>query len=124
MNQDGWLFTHENGKRRKGMISAFQGACRRVQKKYGDHLLKDFLIHDLRHTWATWSHAHGADQITLKGMGGWSSLEMVDRYVNPGEKKAREIINSLPAPGRIAEKEITNQITSENLEKAELRQVV
>jgi len=47
VNKEGWLFTHENGKRRKGMISAFQGACRRVQEKYGDHLLKDFHIHDL-----------------------------------------------------------------------------
>ncbi len=57
-------------------------------------------------------------------MGGWSSLEMVDRYVNPGEKKAREIINALPAPGRITEKTRTDQITSENLEKAELLEVV
>lgn len=168
VNKEGWLFTHANGKRRKGMISAFQGACRRVQTKYGDHLLQDFHIHDLRHTFATWSHAHGADALTLKGMGGWQSLAMVDRYVNPGQEKARMITNSLPAPistkeekeerlerlrrdletGEIISREKlsdyqkrmkrekalleektdhqtrTDQITSANLEKVELAQVV
>lgn len=106
------------------MISAFQGACRRVQEKYGEHLLQDFHIHDLRHTWASWSHAHGADQITLMNMGNWSSLEMVSRYTHPAGEKARQITNSLPAPGRITEKKRTDQRTSENLQDSELLEVV
>ena len=121
---EGWLFTHANGKRRKGMISAFQGACRRVQEKYGEHLLQDFHIHDLRHTWASWSHAHGADQILLMKMGNWSSLEMVSRYTHPADEKARQITNSLPAPGRISEKERTDQRTTGNLQDSELLEVV
>lgn len=124
VNKEGWLFTHGNGKRRKGMISAFQGACRRVQEKYGEHLLQDFHIHDIRHTWASWSHAHGADQILLMKMGNWSSLEMVSRYTHPADEKARQITNSLPAPGRITEKERTDQRTTGNLQDSELLEVV
>ena len=128
VKKKGWFFHHESGKRagqrRKVMRVAFTGAVERVQRKYGDHLLQDFHIHDLRHTFATWSHAHGADALTLKEMGGWQSLEMVDRYVNPTQEKAREIINALPAPGRIAEKERTDQRTKGNLQDSEFLEVV
>ena len=40
--------------------------------------------------------------LKLEGSKSWNS---VDRCVNPGQEKAREVINSLPAPDRLKEKE-------------------
>ena len=38
--------------------------------------------HALRHTWASWFYAATRDAIRLKEAGGWSSLELVDRYTH------------------------------------------
>jgi integrase len=48
-------------------------ACRRVG-------VRDFTPHDWRHHWASWCVMSGVDLVTLKRMGGWASLAMVDRY--------------------------------------------
>ena len=44
--------------------------------------LLDFRWHDLRHTWASWLAQKGVPIHTLKEMGGWESLEMVQRYAH------------------------------------------
>lgn len=36
--------------------------------------------HDLRHTWASWHYALYRDLLLLKQTGGWSSVELVERY--------------------------------------------
>jgi integrase len=36
--------------------------------------------HDLRHTWASWHYALHKDLLRLKQDGGWSSVELVERY--------------------------------------------
>lgn len=38
--------------------------------------------HALRHTWASWFYGATRDAIRLKESGGWSSLELVDRYTH------------------------------------------
>ena len=48
-------------------------ACRRVG-------VRNFTPHDWRHHWASWCVMSGVDLVTLKRMGGWASLAMVDRY--------------------------------------------
>lgn len=43
---------------------------------------KDFHWHDLRHTWASWLVQNGESLYVLKEMGGWQSLEMVQKYAH------------------------------------------
>ncbi|CDQ09682.1 tyrosine-type recombinase/integrase [Acidithiobacillus ferrivorans] len=38
--------------------------------------------HGLRHTWASWHVQAGTPLADLKELGGWASLEMVQRYAH------------------------------------------
>lgn len=38
--------------------------------------------HDLRHTWASWMVQEGVPLMDLKELGGWETLEMVQRYAH------------------------------------------
>jgi integrase len=60
--------------------TAFRSACRRAG-------IKNFRVHDCRHTWATWHYAANRDLGALMRLGGWKSEKMVLRYthVNVGE---------------------------------------
>ena len=42
--------------------------------------MDDFRVHDWRHHWASWCVMSGIDLETIKRMGGWKSLRMVERY--------------------------------------------
>ncbi|WP_434779803.1 tyrosine-type recombinase/integrase [Neisseria sp. Ec49-e6-T10] len=42
----------------------------------------DFRWHDLRHTWASWLVQAGVPLLDLKEMGGWESIEMVQKYAH------------------------------------------
>jgi integrase len=42
--------------------------------------LDHFRLHDLRHAWATTMLSAGATAVLVQGLGGWSSLDMLDRY--------------------------------------------
>lgn len=44
--------------------------------------LEDFHFHDLRHTWASWHVQRGTPLFTLKELGGWETLEMVQKYAH------------------------------------------
>jgi Site-specific recombinase XerD len=44
-----------------------------------------FRIYDLRHTWATHTHAANVDIETLRVLGGWANLAMLKRYVKPDD---------------------------------------
>lgn len=44
--------------------------------------LEDFRWHDQRHTWASYHVMKGTDTKVLKELGGWASLEMVERYTH------------------------------------------
>ena len=48
-------------------------ACRRAG-------IADFRVHDWRHNWASWCVMSGIDFETIKRLGGWKSLRMVERY--------------------------------------------
>ena len=52
---------------------AHETACNRAG-------ITDFRIHDWRHHWASWCVMQGVDLETIKVMGGWKSLRMVERY--------------------------------------------
>lgn len=42
--------------------------------------IADFRWHDLRHTWASWHVQRGTPMRALMELGGWSGLDMVQRY--------------------------------------------
>lgn len=44
--------------------------------------IKDFRFHDLRHTWASWHVQHGTPLMVLKELGGWETIEMVQKYAH------------------------------------------
>ena len=44
--------------------------------------ITDFRFHDLRHTWASWLIQAGVPLSALQEMGGWESIEMVQRYAH------------------------------------------
>ncbi|MDE1479414.1 site-specific integrase [Xenorhabdus bovienii] len=52
--------------------------------------IDDFRFHDLRHTWASWHAQSGTPLMALKEMGGWETLEMVNKYAHlSGEHLAK-----------------------------------
>ncbi|AJX79912.1 phage integrase family protein [Burkholderia pseudomallei 7894] len=54
-------------------------AWRKALKRAG---IRDFRWHDLRHTWASWHVQRGTPLQVLKELGGWETLEMVQRYAH------------------------------------------
>jgi integrase len=44
--------------------------------------IEDFRLHDTRHTFASRLAMTGADVLTIKDLGGWKSLSMVQRYAH------------------------------------------
>lgn len=42
----------------------------------------DFRFHDLRHTWASWHVQNGTPLMVLKELGGWETIEMVQKYAH------------------------------------------
>jgi len=85
-----WVFVKDDGvTRRKSIRTAFEAACRRAK-------ISDLRIHDLRHTFATRLVTEGkVDLITVKELGGWKRLDMVERYANPNDEHKVKAINSI-----------------------------
>ncbi len=42
----------------------------------------DFRFHDFRHTWASWHVQQGTPLLVLKELGGWETIEMVQKYAH------------------------------------------
>lgn len=83
-----WVFVHtESVKRNDGTTTASvrkmrvdsNTAWRAALKRAG---IDDFRFHDLRHTWASWLIQAGVPLSALQEMGGWESIEMVQRYAH------------------------------------------
>ena len=91
-----YVFTHSKGARVKSISSR---VWREALERAG---ITDFRWHDLRHTWASWLVQNGTPLAALKEMGGWESVEMVQRYAHLApehlSQHARLIDSSMP-PG-------------------------
>ena len=89
-----YVFTHSQGARVKSISSR---VWREALEKAG---ITDFRWHDLRHTWASWLVQQGTPLAALKEMGGWESIEMVQRYAHLApehlSQHARLIDSSMP----------------------------
>lgn len=83
-----WVFVHtESVKNNEGKVMPAvrkmrvdsNTAWRAALKRAG---IEDFRFHDLRHTWASWLIQAGVPLSALQEMGGWESIEMVQRYAH------------------------------------------
>lgn len=53
-----------------------------------------FVFHGLRHTFASWHTLAGTDMMTLKELGGWADLQMVQRYSHLSPEHLRKAANN------------------------------
>lgn len=53
------------------------------------------LLHDLRHTFASWHAQDGTPPQVLKELGGWASLQMVDRYMHLAPSHLASFTNNI-----------------------------
>lgn len=78
-----YVFTYKD----KPIKRANQHAWQNARKRAG---LEDFRFHDMRHTWATNHTMAGTPLHQLKEMGGWSDLEMVQKYAHMNVEHLRQ----------------------------------
>ncbi len=69
------VFTYEG----RPIVQVNTKAWRAALKRAG---IEDFRWHDLRHTFATWHRQAGTPTHELQRLGGWRTLEMVERYAH------------------------------------------
>jgi integrase len=69
-----YVFTDHKGRAPVGSVkTAWLKAVKRAS-------LEGFRWHDMRHSWASWHTQDGTPPIVLQELGGWASLDMVERY--------------------------------------------
>ncbi|AUQ40629.1 hypothetical protein NJ56_00925 [Yersinia ruckeri] len=87
-NHKKWVFVHQKSSTKSDGTKAAEvrkmrvdgnTAWRLVLKRAG---IDNFRFHDLRHTWASWLVQAGVPLTVLREMGGWESIEMVQRYAH------------------------------------------
>lgn len=87
VGENEWLFLREND---GGRLRNVEDRVRRAYKRAG---LKPQGLHVLRRSWATRLAEHGVSAETVRRLGGWSSLEVIQRsYFNVGEEAMRAAI--------------------------------
>lgn len=83
-----WVFAHKNGDRVKYMQKGFQAACRRAG-------IKDFTVHDLRHTCASWLVSAGVPLPEVRDLLGHSTIEMTERYAHLAPENLKTAVSVL-----------------------------
>ncbi|EFV8174020.1 site-specific integrase, partial [Shigella flexneri] len=92
-------------KMRTDSNKAWKGALKRAG-------ISNFRFHDLRHTWASWLVQSGVSLLALKEMGGWETLEMVQRYAHLSAGHLTEHASKIDA---IISRNGTNTAQEENV---------
>lgn len=64
--------------------------------------IKDFRFQDLQHTWASWLIQAGVPLSALQEMGGWESIEMVQRYAHLAPNHLTEHARHIDAIFRVS----------------------
>ena len=104
-----WLHADQTKARRARAVPLTEKAIEAVRSRLGGHLrhvfcfrgqpvkringrtwrecliragIKNFRWHDLRHTWATRLGMSGASLPEIQALGGWATIEMVQRYAH------------------------------------------
>jgi len=70
-----YVFTYQGKKIQQITTKAWRNALKLAG-------IKDFRFHDLRHTWASWHIQNGTTVHELQQLGGWSKMDMVQRYAH------------------------------------------
>ncbi len=83
-----YVFARRGGDPYRSIRTTFQTACRRAG-------LKDVTPHVLRHTFASRLAMAGVDPRTIQELGGWSSLEMVERYTHLSPTHKAEAVEGI-----------------------------
>lgn len=87
-----YVFTYKGARVANPRNTAWHNALARAG-------IKDFRWHDLRHTFASYHAMNGTPLLTLKALGGWQTLDMVNRYAHLSAEGARRYVdNSSPVP--------------------------
>lgn len=68
---------------------------RRALREVG---IENFRWHDLRHTWASWHVQQGTPLQVLQELGGWETLEMVQKYAHLASDHLRKYADKLSRP--------------------------
>jgi integrase len=85
-----YVFTYDGHPVCRTNTTAWRKALKRAE-------VDDFRWHDLRHTFASYHALNGTPLLTLKALGGWASLEMVNRYAHLTAEGTRQYVgNSIP----------------------------
>ncbi|RQQ63540.1 site-specific integrase [Burkholderia stagnalis] len=82
----------------KPVYQTATAAWRKALERAG---IRDFRWHDLRHTWASWHVQRGTPLQVLKELGGWETMEMVQRYAHLSADHLAQWVTPLtaePAP--------------------------
>jgi integrase len=70
-----FVFTYKGKTVYQTGSTAWENACRRAG-------IVHFRWHDLRHTWASWHIQEGTPLHVLQELGGWKTIEMVQKYAH------------------------------------------
>lgn len=93
-----WVFCDEKGQRIGNVRRAFETACRRIG-------LKDFRIHNLRHTCAAWLVRAGVALAEARDLLGHASITMTERYAHLAPENvwaAVAVLDSVSRSGHVA----------------------
>jgi integrase len=86
-----WVFAQRDGSPYRSIRTAFQTACRHAG-------LKEVTPHVLRHTFASRLVMAGVDLRTVQELGGWSSLDLVQRYAHLSPSHKAEAVERIAIP--------------------------
>ena len=90
------VFQNKNG---EGINHVYKVFGRTVEALGFNKSLKNtrdkVVFHTLRHTFASWLALNGTPLLAIKELGGWQSLDMVERYAHLVPDQKREAIKKL-----------------------------
>ncbi len=88
-----WVFSHKSGARIEAVHHGFSSLCKRAG-------IKDFRIHDLRHTCASWLVSAGVPLRVVQEMLGHSSIQMTERYAHLAPENLKAVVHVLDRMSR------------------------
>jgi len=86
-----WVFCDKKGNRLTDVKHSFASVCQRAG-------IKDYLIHDMRHTCAAWLVSAGVPLAEVRDLLGHSTIKMTERYAHLAQENVRAAVARLDAP--------------------------
>ena len=83
-----WVFAHKSGELIQFMQNGFQAACGRAG-------IKDFRVHDMRHTCASWLVQGGVPLLEVSKLLGHSTTELTEGYAHLAPENLKAAVSVL-----------------------------